>query len=205
MTCTAPAAFGGSLCVCEDLLGIGNLQVGTSVPGKTATVGVAGFAHLMNNTEIDGSLMVRGGMEAEANVSVTGDLVSAENLLLIGNADVGGNMSVGGDLAGIGRLAVDGALAGCFAACVAEPLLASLGGGGFLLSRTPDGQATLFDFFTATPGKGHPQAGRAPHFEPVLIQFNFKRENFEMGGAAALQNLFFNAQQQRQEMQERLK
>lgn len=39
----------------------------------------------------------------------------------------------------------------------------------------------------------------------LLIQFNFKRENFETGGVTALQNLFYNAQQQRQEMQERLK
>jgi hypothetical protein len=42
-----------------------------------------------------------------------------------------------------------------FAAAVAEPALTSLGGGGFLLARTAQGQGQmLFDFFVDTPGQG---------------------------------------------------
>ncbi len=36
-------------------------------------------------------------------------------------------------------------------ACVVEPVLASLGGGGFLLARDGSGQAVLYDFFAQTP------------------------------------------------------
>ena len=50
-----------------------------------------------------------------------------------------------------GGNAFDAAVAACFAACVAEPLLASLGGGGFLLARSAEGSESLYDFFGQTP------------------------------------------------------
>ncbi len=50
-----------------------------------------------------------------------------------------------------GGTAFDAAIAACFAACVVEPMLASLGGGGFLLARTASGRQSLYDFFAHTP------------------------------------------------------
>ena len=50
-----------------------------------------------------------------------------------------------------GGNAFDAAVAAHFAACVAEPVLASLGGGGFLLARPATGEPILYDFFAQTP------------------------------------------------------
>ena len=52
-----------------------------------------------------------------------------------------------------GGNAFDAAIAAIFMACVAEPVLASLGGGGFLLARETGSKPRLFDFFTRTPGR----------------------------------------------------
>ena len=45
-----------------------------------------------------------------------------------------------------GGNAYDAVLAGLLAACVAEPVLATPGGGGFLLARPAAGPARLYDF-----------------------------------------------------------
>lgn len=50
-----------------------------------------------------------------------------------------------------GGNAFDAVLASLMACCVAEPMLASLAGGGFLLARTAEGDVTLYDFFAQTP------------------------------------------------------
>ena len=50
-----------------------------------------------------------------------------------------------------GGNAFDAALGAMCAACVCEPMLASLGGGGFLLAQAAGDQAEVFDFFTQTP------------------------------------------------------
>ena len=50
-----------------------------------------------------------------------------------------------------GGNAVDAAIAGALVACVAEPVLASLLGGGFLMARAPSGETKLLDFFVQTP------------------------------------------------------
>lgn len=50
-----------------------------------------------------------------------------------------------------GGNAFDAALAAMCVACVAEPVLASLGRGGFLLARPAGGEIDVFDFFTHTP------------------------------------------------------
>jgi gamma-glutamyltranspeptidase / glutathione hydrolase len=79
-----------------------------------------------------------------------------------------------------GGNAFDAAIAGGFAACVAEPLLTSLGGGGFLLARTATGQETLFDFFVDTPGRGM-TGSLKPNFFPITVNFAGSPQDFNIG------------------------
>ncbi|MGI9372908.1 MAG: gamma-glutamyltransferase, partial [Hyphomicrobiales bacterium] len=60
-----------------------------------------------------------------------------------------------------GGNAIDAAIAASLMACVAEPVLASPGGGGFAMARQGEtGTVKLYDFFTQTPlEKGNGQAG----------------------------------------------
>src|ERR671927_2041077 len=55
-----------------------------------------------------------------------------------------------------GGNAADAAVAAAAAVGVTEPLLSSIGGGGFALVRDPDGEAELIDYYDAMPGKGLP-------------------------------------------------
>ena len=55
-----------------------------------------------------------------------------------------------------GGNAFDAALAALAAACVAEPVLASLGGGGFLLACPCDAAPRVYDFFVHTPARQRP-------------------------------------------------
>lgn len=81
-----------------------------------------------------------------------------------------------------GGNAFDAAVAGGFAACVAEPTLTSPGGGGFLLARQNSGEATLFDFFTDAPGR----AVGVPHLVEVTVPFGPADQVFHAGmGSAA--------------------
>jgi len=82
---------------------------------------------------------------------------------------------------GAGGNAFDAAVAAGFAAAVAEPALTSLGGGGFLLARTAQGQSVLFDFFVDTPGQGLPASGLDPHFLPVTVRFPGSEQIFNVG------------------------
>ncbi len=83
-----------------------------------------------------------------------------------------------------GGNAFDAAAAGLWAACVAEPLLSSLGGGGFLLARPADEEARLYDFFAQTPRRRTPSD--ALDFREIMVDFGTARQPFHIGlGAAA--------------------
>jgi gamma-glutamyltranspeptidase/glutathione hydrolase len=82
-----------------------------------------------------------------------------------------------------GGNAFDAALAAMCAACVAEPVLASLGGGGFLLVRPTAGNrqggAVVYDFFPQTPGQRLAESERG--FFPVHADFGGVRQEFRIG------------------------
>jgi len=87
-----------------------------------------------------------------------------------------------------GGNAFDAAIGALCAACVAEPLLVSLGGGGFLLSRTSAGQAGVHDFFCQTPARRKPEADM--DFFPILANFGTDTQEFHVGmGAVAVPGL----------------
>ena len=83
-----------------------------------------------------------------------------------------------------GGNAFDAVVAAQCAACVCEPILASLAGGGFLLARPAGGEPVVYDFFVQTP-----VAKRAPgrlDFYDVEVDFGGVRQAFHIGvGAAA--------------------
>ncbi len=81
-----------------------------------------------------------------------------------------------------GGNAFDAIIAGLLAACVAEPVLASLGGGGFLLAQTKD-KTELYDFFVQTPR----EKKENPDFYPIIADFGDTQQEFHIGmGAAAV-------------------
>ncbi len=80
-----------------------------------------------------------------------------------------------------GGNAFDAVAAAGFAGAIAEQTLTSLGGGGFLLARTAEGQETFFDFFVDTPGLGLEPDLPEPHFFPVGINFGGSVQEFNIG------------------------
>jgi gamma-glutamyltranspeptidase/glutathione hydrolase len=75
--------------------------------------------------------------------SRTGVVVSASDIA----ADLGASiLAAGGN-------AVDAAVATAFAMAVTYPAAGNLGGGGFMVVRTPDGRATTFDYREVAPEK----------------------------------------------------
>ena len=55
-----------------------------------------------------------------------------------------------------GGNAADAAVAAAAAVGVTEPLMSSIGGGGFALVRAPGAGAELIDYYDCIPGKGLP-------------------------------------------------
>ena len=81
-----------------------------------------------------------------------------------------------------GGNAFDAVIAAFFAACVAEPVLASLGGGGFMLAHTRDRGDVIYDFFAQTPQTPLPQ--HALDFYPIHADFGATTQEFHIGLAS---------------------
>ncbi len=78
-----------------------------------------------------------------------------------------------------GGNAFDAALAAVATATVAEPVLCSLGGGGFLLARPEHGPPRLYDFFAQTPKTRRP-ATETDLF-PIVADFGATQQEFHIG------------------------
>ena len=79
----------------------------------------------------------------------------------------------------LGGNAFDAAVAAILASFVAEPMLTSAAGGGFLLAHTQDNRNILFDFFTQTPRQK--KSIRKINFYPVDVNFGDAIQTFHIG------------------------
>ncbi|AKS40628.1 gamma-glutamyltransferase [Wenzhouxiangella marina] len=78
----------------------------------------------------------------------------------------------------LGGNAVDAAIAAAATACVAEPLLCSLGGGALAIVRVPGRAPVALDAFTQTPRQRH--AGELD-FYPIIGHFGTDTQEFHVG------------------------
>jgi gamma-glutamyltranspeptidase/glutathione hydrolase len=84
-----------------------------------------------------------------------------------------------------GGSATDAAVAAAAAVSVTEPLLSSIGGGGFALVRDPSGGAELIDYYDAMPGKGLPASAFGAGGNPQTVVLKYGAGvNSTVGGAS---------------------
>ena len=76
--------------------------------------------------------------------------------------------------------AYDAWIAAIATACICEPVLTSLGGGGFLLAAPADSRPVVIDFFTQTP-RQHPPAPDELDFHAFDAQFGTETQEFRIG------------------------
>ncbi len=81
-----------------------------------------------------------------------------------------------------GGNAFDAVLAAVCAACAAEPVLCSLGGGGYLLARRAGEDPVLYDFFVDTPRTRRPLGDI--EFYPIHADFGAAVQEFHIGHGA---------------------
>src|ERR687893_210582 len=88
----------------------------------------------------------------------------------------------------IGGNAADAAVAGAAAVAVTEPLMSSVGGGGFALVRPPDmgsGGAEVIDYYDCMPGKGLPSSVFGAGGSPTTIMLKYGAGVESIVGAAS--------------------
>lgn len=78
-----------------------------------------------------------------------------------------------------GGNAFDAVIAAHLAACVVEPVLSSLAGGGFLMARTESGDSVLYDFFVQTPVSK--RTVDDTDFFPISADFGTVKQEFHIG------------------------
>src|SRR5918995_1501913 len=87
-----------------------------------------------------------------------------------------------------GGNAADAAVAAAAAVSVTEPLMSSIGGGGFALVRDPAGGAELIDYYDAMPGKGLPDtafgAGGSP--QTIILKYGSGVRSIVGGASSAV-------------------
>ena len=89
------------------------------------------------------------------------------------------------DILEAGGNAFDAVLGALCTASIAEPLLASLGGGGFLLALAEGSKPTVYDFFCQTPACRRPQD--ETEFYPIMANFGAAEQEFHIGlGSSAV-------------------
>jgi gamma-glutamyltranspeptidase/glutathione hydrolase len=88
----------------------------------------------------------------------------------------------GAEILRAGGNAFDAALAALATACVVEPVLASLGGGGFLLAQPTREAARLYDFFVQTPRVCRESS--EIDFRPIIADFGTAEQEFHIGPGA---------------------
>ncbi|TVR19135.1 MAG: gamma-glutamyltransferase [Balneolaceae bacterium] len=82
-----------------------------------------------------------------------------------------------------GGNAFDAVIAAHLTACVAEPVLSSIGGGGFLLAKPADGKPVVYDFFTHTPLKKSRETANS--FYKISADFGTVLQDFRIGPGSA--------------------
>ena len=89
------------------------------------------------------------------------------------------------DILEAGGNAFDAALGALCTAAIAEPLLASFGGGGFLLALPEGHKPRVYDFFCQTPKQHRPESEIS--FFPIVADFGTAEQEFQVGlGSAAV-------------------
>ena len=81
--------------------------------------------------------------------------VASKSGLVVSSSDVASD--AGASVLAKGGNAVDAAVATAFALAVTHPFAGNIGGGGFMVVRTPDGKATTFDYRETAPAKSTPK------------------------------------------------
>ncbi len=103
-------------------------------------------------------------MAGQSGIAASGHIETSRAAVLL--LEAGGN-------------AFDAALGALCTACVAEPMLASLGGGGFLMAQPADAPSVVYDFFVQTPGLRRPEPEL--EFYPILADFGTATQEFHIG------------------------
>ncbi|HWE32224.1 MAG TPA: gamma-glutamyltransferase [Solirubrobacteraceae bacterium] len=91
---------------------------------------------------------------------------------------------VGADVLREGGNAVDAAVASMVASFACEPLLNSLGAGGYMLVVPPEREPVLLDFFVAAPGFGAEPGRRTAELIPIDVSFGDAVQLFNVGVAS---------------------
>ena len=79
-----------------------------------------------------------------------------------------------------GGNAFDAACAAMLTAPLSEPMLTSMGGGGFMMAYTPNAKPKLYDFFVDVT----PKRVKEPDFFPIYVDFGTAIQEFHIGASS---------------------